>query len=246
MDEIIWLNWGFIDWNLVIANYDLYITGMWNTINLTFLSGASGFVISLPLAFLRASKHPIFNGPIWCFTYFIRSTPLLVQTYLIYYGIGRLLGPESMFWFLFEDAWTCALIAFSISAAAYQTEILRGAIEATPFGEIEAAKSCGMSIFTRMRRIILPSALRRALPMYSNEVIFSVHASVVASTITVIDILGAGRVVNGKYYVAYEGFISAALLYMILIAIILRGFTLVEKRFLRHLKRREISGNAAA
>ena len=244
MEEIAWLNWGFLDWNLVIANYDFYIEGIWNTLNLTVLSLIFGFMISIPLAFARAIKHPIFNGPIWCFTYFIRGTPLLVQAYLIYYGLGGLeVVRDSIFWYVLEDAWNCALVAFVISAAAYQTEILRGAIEATPFGEVEAAIASGMSSFTRMRRIILPSALRRALPMYSNEVIFTVHSSVVASTLTIVDILGAGRFVNGKYYVAYEGFISAAILYMIIIYGVAKVFKFVEARYLKHLNQRDTSND---
>jgi len=242
MEEIAWLNWGFLDWNLVIVNYSYYIEGAWNTLNLTVLSLILGFLISIPLAFGRASKHPIFNGPIWCFTYFIRGTPLLLQAYLIYYGLGGIEAVrESIFWPVLKNAWNCALIAFVISAAAYQTEILRGAIESTPFGEVEAAKASGMSAFTRMRRIILPSAMRRALPMYSNEVIFTVHSSVIASTLTIVDILGAGRFVNGKYYVAYEGFISAAILYMIIIFGVSRIFKLVETRYLKHLKPRDTS-----
>ncbi len=242
MGEIWWLDWGFIDWNLVVANYEYYLLGIWNTINLTVLSLIIGFALAVPMAFARANRHPIFNGPIWCFTYFIRGTPLLVQAYLIYFGLGSLdIIHDSFLWFIFKDAWACALLAFVISAAAYQTEILRGSIEATPFGEVEAAKACGMSNFTRMRRIILPSALRRALPMYSNEVIFTVHSSVVASTLTVVDILGAGRIVNGKYYVAYEGFISAAVLYMIIIFVVSRIFKWAENRYHGHLRQRDVS-----
>ena len=243
----LWLNWGFIDWNLVVQNYPLYLEGIWITINLTVFSLAIGWVLSIPLAVARAYKHPVFNAPIWCFTYFFRGTPLLVQTFLIYYGLGQFEGVrESALWIIFKDGWWCALIAFSLNSTAYQTEILRGAIEGVPFGEVEAAKACGMSPWQRLRRIILPSAVRRALPMYSNEVIFMLHGSVVASTIAVVDILGAGRAVNGKYYVAYEGFISAAVLYMILVFVISRGFKVLEHYGHRHLRRDESSSKSVA
>jgi arginine/ornithine transport system permease protein len=109
----------------------------------------------------------------------------------------------------------------------------------TPWGEIEAAKACGMSPWTRMRRIVLPSAFRRALPMYSNEVIFMLHGTVVASLVTITDILGAGKELNGKYYLAYEGFIAAAILYMILVFIISRGFKFWEGKWHVHLRPRE-------
>lgn len=234
------LDWGFLDWNLVFVNWDLYAEGIWNTLNLTALSLLFGWLFSIPLAFARANRHPVFNWPIWAFTYLFRGTPLLVQAYLIYYGLGQFEAVrEGFMWPILKEAWWCALIAFTLNSCAYQTEILRGSIEATPFGEIEAAKACGMSPSKMKRRIILPGALRRALPMYSNEVIFMLHGSVIASTITTIDILGAGRVVNAKYYVAYEGFISAAVLYMILVFGISRIFKYLEQRLHGHLRPRE-------
>ena len=238
--NLAWLNWGFVDWNLVVKNYHFYVEGIWNTINLTVLALAIGWLLSIPMAIARANRHPIFNFPVWCFTYFFRGTPLLVQAYLIYYGLGQFEGlRETFLWFFFEDAWFCALFAFVLNSAAYQAEILRGSIEATPFGEVEAAKASGMSSWKRMHRIILPGAMRRTLPMYSNEVIFMLHGSVIASTITVIDILGAGRVVNGKYYVSYEGFLSAAVLYMILVFGISKIFKLLEHKYHVHLRPRE-------
>ncbi len=240
MEEIIWLDWGFIDWNLVVGEWPLYLEGIWTTINLTVLALAIGWVLSVPLAVARANRHPIFNFPIWCFTYAFRGTPLLVQTFLIYYGLGQFEGiRDSALWPIFREAWWCALIAFSLNSCAYQTEILRGAIDGVPFGEVEAAKACGMSPWMRLKRIIIPAAIRRALPMYSNEVIFMVHGTVIASTVTIIDVLGAGRIVNGKFYVAYEGFLSAAIIYMILIFFITRGFKLVEHHWHRHLRPRE-------
>lgn len=239
MEEISWLNWGFIDWNLPFAHWDLFLKGMWNTLNLTVLSITIGWVFSVPLAFARANRHPIFNGPIWCFTYLFRGTPLLIQVFLFYYGLGQFEAVrESVFWIVLKEPWWCALIAFALNSCAYQTEILRGSIEATPFGEVEAAIASGMSPFQRLRRIILPSSLRRALPMYSNEIIFMLHGSVIASTITIVDILKAGRIVNGQYYVAYEGFISAAILYMILVFFLAKFLKWVESHWHAHLKPR--------
>ncbi len=196
-------------------------------------------MLSIPLALVRANRTPVLNEITWAYVYLFRGTPLLVQLYLIYYGLGQFeFIRESFLWPVLREAWWCTLLAFVLNTAAYTTEILRGAIEATPFGEVEAAKACGMSQSQAARRIIVPSALRRALPAYSNEIIFMLHGSVVASTVTIIDILGAGRTLNGKHYLAYEGFIAAAVLYMILVFAISRGFKLWEHKWHAHLRPR--------
>lgn len=234
-----------MDFSLIAANWDFFLIGVKNTILLVALALAIGGPLSIPLALARAYKHPVWNPIVWAYTYFFRGTPLLVQLYLIYYGLSQFEAVrESVLWPILKDAWWCALIAFVLNTCAYTTEILRGAIESTAWGEVEAAKAMGMSPGQRVRRIILPSAFRRALPAYSNEVIFMLHGSVVASTVTVIDILGAGRVVNAKYYVAYEGFISAAVLYVLLVYAISRLFKYLERRYHAHLRPRE-SGGAA-
>jgi len=233
-------NYSPLDFMLVAVNMDRFLYGVLVTLELTFLSLFLGGLLSIPLAIARAHKHPIFNGPIWFYTYFFRGTPLLVQTYLIYFGLSQFdWVRESVLWNpILSKAWWCALIAFTLNTAAYTTEFLRGAIETTPFGEIEAAKASGMSKGTMMRRIVLPSAFRRALPAYSNEVIFMLHGSVIASTITIQDLLGVGRWLNGRYYLAFEGFIAAGILYAILVYLIARGFKLWEYRWLGHLRQR--------
>ena len=229
-----------IDFVLILQNGDLFLQGIGNTILLVTLSLLIGGLLSIPLALARAYKTPGANQIIWGYVYLFRGTPLLVQTYLIYYGLGQFeFIRESMLWPILRQAWWCALIAFVLNTAAYTTEIFRGAIESVPWGEVEAAKACGMSPWTRVRRVILPSAFRRALPMYSNEVIFMLHGTVVASTVTIVDILGAGRQLNARYYLAYEGFIAAAILYMILVFIISRGFKAWEGRWHAHLRRRD-------
>ena len=229
--------WSPIDFILIGQNLDRFVYGAFVTLELTILALILGGLISIPMAIARADKKNFFNGPVWVFTYFFRGTPLLVQTYLIYYGLGQFEWiRESVLWKpILSQAWWCALIAFTLNTAAYTTELLRGAIETTAKGEVEAAKACGLSGRMRMRRIILPSAFRRALPAYSNEVIFMLHGSVVASTITIRDLLGVGRWLNGRYYLAYEGFITAAVFYFVLVLIITRGFRYWEKHWLAHL-----------
>ena len=234
-------NFSPLDFVLVWDHIDKFLYGTVVTLELCVLSLILGGALAVPLAIARAYQQPWLNSPIWCFTYFFRGTPLLVQTYLIYYGLAQFEAVRNSFlWDPFlSKAWWCALVAFTLNTAAYTTEFLRGAIESTPYGEVEAARACGMSRFTMMRRIVLPNAFRRALPAYSNEVIFMLHSSVVLSTITIQDILGVGRWLNGRYYVAYEGFVTAMLFYMVLVFIISRGFRFWEKHWLAHLRARE-------
>jgi arginine/ornithine transport system permease protein len=228
-----------LDFYLIAQHWEMFLSGIGYTLLIVTVSLIVGGALSLPLAVARANRTPIANQIIWGYVYVFRGTPLLVQLYLIYYGVGQFeVVRESILWPILREPLWCTLIAFVLNTAAYTTEIFRGAIEAIPFGEVEAAKACGMSSRLRTRRIILPNALRRALPAYSNEIIFMLHGSVVASTVTVVDILGAGRVLNGKYYLAYEGFIAAAIIYMLLVLFITRGFKFWEKHWHAHLRPR--------
>ena len=221
--------------SLVLENWQMFAGGVWMTLQLTVLALAFGFLIALPsaLALWRGSRwSPLIRG----YVYVFRGTPLIVQTYLIYYGLSQFeTVRDSVFWLVLRDAWWCAVIAFSLNSGAYATEILRGAFATTPKGELEAGRALGLSPRQVTWLCLLPSALRRALPQYANEVVFMLHGSVVASVITIQDILGAGRTLNGQYYVAYEGFVTAALLYMALTFVIVAIFRQIERRYLRHL-----------
>jgi arginine/ornithine transport system permease protein len=221
---------------LVFRHWDLFLHGVWVTLQLTAIALAIGMAIALPssLAISRRRPYaPLIRG----YVYVFRGTPLLVQTYLIYYGLAQFeFVRDSWAWLFLREAWWCAIIAFSLNSGAYTTEILRGAIATTPKGEVEAARSLGLSEFKVTWLVLIPSAMRRALPQYGNEVVFMLHSSVIASVITIQDILGAGRTVNAKYYVAYEGFLTAAALYMALTYIVVSIFRRVEDRYLRHLR----------
>lgn len=225
-----------VDFMLVLANGQLFARGLLNTAILFLLSTAVGALAALPLGVVRAYKVPVLSPLILAYTYIFRGTPLLVQTYLLYYGASELVWVrESALWPILKDAWGCALIAFSVNTAAYVTEIVCSGIRAVPVGEVEAAKACGMRFLTRLKRIIIPRAFRVMLPTYSNEVIFALHATVVASTITIVDVLGAGRTLNGMFYLAYEGFLSAAAIYLLLTYGVVKIFRLLEARLNRHL-----------
>ncbi|HHG3100582.1 TPA: ABC transporter permease [Vibrio parahaemolyticus] len=222
-----------MDFSLIIESFPVYLQGLWTTVWLVGISLVIGLCVSVPLAIARNSTNYALSLPSWGFIYFFRGTPLLVQLYLIYYGMDQLFPVKDTLW---EHAWFCALVAFVLNTSAYTAEIIRGAINGLPKGEVEAAKAYGMSKFMTYKRIILPSALRRALPAYSNEVIFMLHGSAVAGIVTIVDLTGAARLVNSRYYAPFESFLTAGLFYMSLTFIILWCFKRAEKRFLAYLR----------
>ncbi|MFW1055393.1 ABC transporter permease [Vibrio parahaemolyticus] len=222
-----------MDFSLIIESFPVYLHGLWTTVWLVGISLVIGLCVSVPLAIARNSTNYALSLPSWGFIYFFRGTPLLVQLYLIYYGMDQFFPVKDTLW---EHAWFCALVAFVLNTSAYTAEIIRGAINGLPKGEVEAAKAYGMSKFMTYKRIILPSALRRALPAYSNEVIFMLHGSAVAGIVTIVDLTGAARLVNSRYYAPFESFLTAGLFYMSLTFIILWCFKRAEKRFLAYLR----------
>ncbi len=227
-----------MDFSIIAANLGLYFQGLWTTVWLVASALVLGLLLSVPLAVARTSSNPLINGPVWAYTYFFRGTPLLVQLFLIYYGLGQFTAvQESFMWPLLKQAWFCAILAFTLNTAAYTTEILRGAIQVTPVGEIEAAKACGMSPFLMLRRIILPSAFRRALPAYGNEVIFMLHGSAVASVVTIVDLTGVARIIQSRYYTPYEAFLTVGAFYMALTFCLVWLFRRLEHHFHAHLRR---------
>jgi arginine/ornithine transport system permease protein len=231
-----------MDFSIITGNIDVYLEGMKNTLILVSLSLIIGLLLAVPLAVLRVVGNNIVQFPIRAFVFFFRGTPLLVQMFLVYYGFGQFdWMKESFVWPLFKEAYFCALLTFSLNTCAYTVEILRGSIVATPEGEVEAATAAGMSKFLMLRRIILPSAFRRALPAYSNEIIFMLHGSALASVITIVDITGAARIINSRYYSPYEAFITAALFYMAITFTLIFFIRMLEKKWQAHLQPEEQS-----
>ncbi|MDX1512430.1 MAG: ABC transporter permease [Gammaproteobacteria bacterium] len=229
-----------MDFQVIIDNLPLYISGLWVTLQLVAMSLVLGLLLSVPLALAARSSNILISFPPKAYIYFFRGTPLLVQMYIIYYGMAQFEAVrESFIWVVFQEAYWCALIAFSLNTAAYTAEILRGAMEQTPFGEVEAAKACGMSKPTMYRRIILPGAFRRALPAYGNEVIFMLHGSALAGVITIVDLFGAARIVNSRHFVPFESYITAGFFYLVVTFMIVWLFKIWEKHWHAHLRPRE-------
>ena len=228
------------DYNVVLDSLPLYFSGVLVTLKLLVIALAFGLVLAVPLALMRVSKQTAINFPAWLYTYVIRGTPMLVQLYLLYYGLAQFEAVrESFVWPYLSDATFCACVAFAINTSAYSAEILAGSLKATPHGEIEAAKAMGMSRAKLYRRILLPSALRRALPQYSNEVIMMLHTTSLASVVTLIDITGAAKTINSQYYMPFEAYITAGLFYLVLTFVLVRLFKLGERRWLAYLAPRK-------
>ncbi|KQQ57030.1 amino acid ABC transporter permease [Pseudomonas sp. Leaf127] len=229
------------DYNVIWDSLPLYLGGLLVTLKLLGISLFFGLLAALPLGIMRVSKNRWINFPAWLYTYVIRGTPMLVQLFLIYYGLAQFEGVrDSYLWPWLSSATFCACLAFAINTSAYTAEIVAGSLRATPAGEIEAARAMGMSSVTLYRRILLPSAMRRALPQYSNEVLMMMQATSLASIVTLIDLTGAARTVNAQYYLPFEAYITAGVFYLCLTFILVRLFRLAERRWLGYLAPRKV------
>jgi arginine/ornithine transport system permease protein len=226
-----------MDWQIIFYSLPLYIEGVRTTLVLLAISLAASLLLAVPLSVARVSPNVLIAKPVWLMTYVLRGTPLLVQLFILYHGLAQFEWVrESVAWPLLRNAWFCAWLAFTLNSTAYTTEIFAGALKATPIGEVEAARSYALSSFKLYSRILLPSALRRALPQYSNEVVGLMHATAIASTVTLVDITRVARDVYADHLVVTESFGVAACLYFVLTFTLVGVFKLLERRFLRHLQ----------
>ncbi len=203
------------------------------TVSLLLYSQAAAIVLAVPLALGRLSPRWWLSGPALIYSGYFRGTPLLVQIFLLYFGLAQF--PEvraSWLWPLIREAYPCAFIALALNASAYLAETLRAGITAVPRGEIEAAKALGMGKFLWLRRIVLPRAFRLTLPALCNETIIQLKSTALASTITLLDITGVARRVYSKT-TSTEAFLVAGLVYVILTWFISQGFRGLEQRYNR-------------
>ncbi len=235
-----------LDWSVIQQSLPDFAAGLQVCLVLLVISVSTGFVLSVPLAMARVSSRKWLSQPVWLFTYVIRGTPLLVQLFIVYYGLAQFEAlRESVLWPLLREAWFCAWLAFALNTTAYTTEIFAGALRATPAGEVEAARAYGLGGLKLYSRILLPSALRRALPQYSNEVVGMMHATAIASTVTLVDVTRVARDVYANHLLPAEAFGTAAVIYFALTFSMVGTFKLLEKRFLRHLQTERRPGAAA-
>ena len=201
------------------------LAGLPLTLQLAGTSLALGFVLALALALAQQGDHRAAVWPIRTFVAVFRGTPLLVQIFLIYYGLGQFRPSLQAvgLWGLIREPHWCAIIALTLNTAAYGSEILRGAIRGVPRGLVEAASAFGMSRLLTLRLVVLPLAFRQAIPSYSNEIILMVKGTSLASIITLMEVTGIAQGLIAQTYRAVEVFVAAGAIYLTLNFTIIRG-----------------------
>lgn len=224
-----------MNFELMIDSLPRFLDGVLTTIELMAISLTAGLLLALPVALMRLSKSRWLSIPAYAYVFFFRGTPLLLQLFLVYYGVSQFeFVRDSFLWTVLRQAYWCAIITFAMHTAAYVAEIMRGAIQTVPRGYVEAARALGMSRALAFRRIIVPTAIRYGFPAYGNEVILMLKASALASTITLLDLMGVARTVASRTYAVVEMYLLAGVFYLLLTYLLTRVFKLVEKRLNAH------------
>lgn len=204
-----------MDFGLMIESVPRILGGAVLTLELVVISLAIGFCTALGMALMRLSSSRLLSGLAYGYVFVIRGTPLLVQIYLIYFGISQFEVVRSSFlWPWLREPFWCAVLALTVNTTAYGSEIIRGGIQSVPWGQIEAARAAGMSRLLLFRRIVFPIAIRQALPAYSNEVILMVKATSLASTITLLEMTGISVRIISQTFAPVEIFLVAGSLYL--------------------------------
>lgn len=210
--------------------------GLGLTLYLVSVTFLLGLVIGLALAVMKLRTSRWVSALIHGYTTFFRGTPLLVQLFLIYYGLGafRPFWQDLNLWWFFREPLYCCLLAFTLNTAAYQAEIFRGAIQALPPGQAEAARALGMRPLAIFLRVEMPQAMIIALRPLGNELIVMIKASALASLVTLFDLMGATRLAFARSF-DLSIYLVAALVYLMLVEVIRRLWDLLEARLTRHL-----------
>jgi octopine/nopaline transport system permease protein len=219
-------------------NVDLIVTTLRQLlagvpVTLALLGGAlvMGLLLAATITAARLAHNRALQGAGHAYVTVVRGTPLIVQIFLIYFGLGQFDAlRESFLWPAFRNEYFCAILALSLNTAAYTSEIIRGGILSVPAGQIEAAAAAGMNRAGRLRHIVLPLAIRQMLPAYGNEVVLMVKATSVASVITIMEITGIARSIAGETYAPLEVFTAAGAIYLTINAVLSAGVSWLERR----------------
>ncbi|KQW50471.1 MULTISPECIES: ABC transporter permease [unclassified Ensifer] len=218
-----------LDLSFLADTFLALLTGIPLALQLAATSIIAGGILAFGLALMRVSGRWWLDGPAQIYIFIFRGTPLLVQIYIIYYGLSQFEAlRHSLAWPFLREAYWCAVIALALNTAAYSAEIIRGGLISVPAGQVEAARACGMSNTTLFRRIVLPLALRQMLPAYSNEIILMTKSTALASTITLMEITGIAAKLISASYRPVEIFICAGAIYLAINFIVARLFAGLE------------------
>jgi polar amino acid transport system permease protein len=228
--SVFFLRW---DW---LPNYaSLAVQGLWRTIWLLVVTVALGLALAIPLGFVQVTGSAFLAWPAKAFCTIVRGTPLLLQLWLLYFGLGSLFPQfpwirESFLWPILRQAWPYGVLALTLSYAGYEGEVMRGAFAGVPRGQLEAARAFGMSRWKVFRRIWLPQALHRALPTLAGETVLQLKATPLVATVTMMDIYGVASRVRQETYITYEPLLLLALVYLTITGILVFAFRKLEAR----------------
>jgi polar amino acid transport system permease protein len=222
-------------WHWLPRYADLALQGLWRTIWLLVLSCALGFLLAVPLGLAQAVGPRILAVPARAFCTVIRGTPLLLQLWLIYFGLGSLFPQypwirETELWPYLREAWPYALLALTLSFAGYEGEVMRGAFRGVPRGQLEAARAMGMPRLTIFRRIWLPQAVHRALPTLGGETVLQMKGTPLVATITVVDLYAVTSRVRQDTFIIYEPLLLLTVVYLMIAGLIVALFRWLEGR----------------
>jgi len=230
------------DLEVVARIFGRLVDGLWMTIFIVIASMILGNLMAIPVALARVSARWWLRYPAAAYILFIRGTPLIVQMFMIYYGLGQFPAVrQSFLWPVLRDALACAILALSLNTAGYSGEVLRGAIETVPKGLKEAGTALGMTKWKVMLLVTVPLAIRQSLPTFANESVLLLKASAIVFTITIRDIMGEAVIIRSQTFRTLEPLISAALLYLLLTFLIVQGFSLAERYLNVHRKRATVT-----
>lgn len=226
------------DISLIGSSLPRILQGLGLTLNLLAVSTLFGLMLAVLILLMRLSGRSWLVWPAKAYIYFFRGTPLLVQLFIIYYGLPQFgFVRQSVLWPLLREPYWCSVIALSLNTAAYVSEILRGGVLGVDKGLTEAGKALGLTRFQRASRITAPLAVRLALPAYSNEIVSMLKSTALASTVTLMEMTGVARTIVADTFAPYEIFIAATIIYLVLVWIIQTAFSMAETYTNRHVRK---------
>lgn len=225
----------FMRWDWLPQYYEMALVGLWRTLWILAVTCTLGFLLAVPLGLAQAAGPFWLAAPAKAFCTVIRGTPLLLQLWLLYYGLGSLFPQypwvrESWMWPYLRQAWPYGVLALTLSFAGYEGEVMRGAFAGVPKGQLEAARAFGMSRWRILRRIWLPQAFYRALPTLTGETVLQLKSTPLVATISVIDIFAVSSKVRQSTFLTYEPLLLLALIYMAITGILVFALGKIEAR----------------
>lgn len=225
----------FMRWDWLPRYYELGLIGLWRTLWLLAVTSVVGFGLAIPIGLVQVTGPTWLSVPARIFCTIIRGTPLLLQIWMLYYGLGSLFPQipwirDSWLWPYLRQAWPYGFVALTLSFAGYEAEVMRGAFAGIPRGQLEASRAFGMSRFTAFRRIWLPQAVYRALPTLTGETVLQLKSTPLVATISVIDIFAVSSRVRQETYLTYEPLLLIAVIYMTITFVLVFLFRRLEAR----------------